>query len=137
MSRFTGPLAVTFLAASSGLAHLDQALVWECGKEGSGRTVEVPRGFVSDGITAPRFAWWFLPPWGHGATRAAVLHDWGLDRLAAGVPLPDMPTRQAVDAEFHLALLACGVSRPLAAIMWAAVRFTSVWSATKNPGRAI
>lgn len=103
MSRFTGPLAVTFLGARSGLAHLDQALIWEIGEEGSGREVRVPRGFVSDGITAPRLVWWLLPPWGHGATRAAI------------------------DAEFHRALRACGVSRPLAALMWTAVRLAAAW----------
>ena len=122
MSRFTGPLAVTFLAARSGLAHLDQPLIWECGAEGSGRTVVIPRGFVSDGITAPRLAWWLIPPWGHGGTRAAMLHDWGLHLLRRGEPHPCMPTRAAVDAEFRRALAACGVGPVLRTVMWVGVR---------------
>ena len=127
MSRFTGPLAVTFLAASSGLAHLDQPLIWELGEEGSGRTVEVPRGFVSDGITAPRLVWWLLPPWGHGATRAAILHDWLLRNWRDGTAPEELTTRAAIDAEFHRALRACGVAYPLAFAIWAAVRLAAAW----------
>lgn len=127
MSRFSGPLAVTFLSARSGQASLDQPLIWEAGKEGSGREVVIPRGFVSDGITAPRWLWWIIPPWGHGGTRAAMLHDFGLDLLRAGRPHPHMPTRAAVDREFRLALAACGVGPILRSMMWAGTRFQSAF----------
>lgn len=129
MSRFTGPLAVTFLAARSGLASLDQPLVWEVDAEGSGRVVTIPAGFVSDGVTAPRFTWWLLPPWGHGATRAAILHDFALGRLRAGYPLPGLADRRAIHAEFRQALLACGVMPALALFLWAGTRTASLKAA--------
>lgn len=35
----------------------------------------VPRGFVTDFASVPRFLWWLFPPYGKH-TRAAVVHDW-------------------------------------------------------------
>lgn len=134
MSRFTGPLAVTFLSAKSGLASLDQPLVWEVGEEGSGEEVVIPRGFVTDGVTSPRPLWWLIPPWGHAGTRAAMLHDFGLDLIRAGTPHPHMPTRRDVDHEFHLALRACGVGPVTAWIMWVGVR---LWSLSRGSAEAV
>ena len=135
MSRFTGPLAVTFLSAQSGLASLDQPLVWEVGEEGSGEEVIIPPGFVTDGVTSPRLVWWLIPPWGHPGARAAMLHDFGLGLIKAGAPHRHMPTRRAVDDEFHLALLACGVSPVIALSMWAGVRLWSLWAVVRDrPG---
>ena len=122
MSRFTGPIRIELLEARSRTGRLLEPLVWECGHEGSGREVVVPAGFESDGITTPRLLWWLLPPWGHGATRAAILHDYGLARLRLGKPHRHMPTRAAVDREFRLALRATGVALPLRWAIWLAVR---------------
>lgn len=127
MSRFTGPLRIELLSARSRHARLLEPLVWEAGEAGSGREVVVPAGFVSDGVTAPRPLWWLVPPWGHGATRAAILHDYGLARLAAHDPHPHIPTRADVDAEFQMALVACGVAPILAGIMVVGVRAWSRW----------
>ena len=82
-------------------------------------------------MASPRRAlWWLLPPWGHGATRAAILHDYGLARLQAGDPHPFLPTRAAVDREFRLALAATGVSAWLRWAIWAAVR---AWGIVRTP----
>lgn len=78
--------------------------------------VYVPRGFVSDGASVPRFLWALIPP--DGLHRAAALaHDWlyathGAQRF----------TRAEADAFFRLLLVAAGVSRAKAALMWLAVR---------------
>ncbi|RFC63591.1 DUF1353 domain-containing protein [Fulvimarina endophytica] len=126
MSRFTGPLAVTFLSAKTGLASLDQPLIWEVGEEGSGKEVVIPRGVVSDGVTSPRIIWWLVPPWGSKATRPAMLHDFGICLIKMGEPHTHMPTRKAVDHEFWLALQACGIGPIAAAIMWMGVRSWSL-----------
>jgi len=48
----------------------------------SGKSVEnatllinVPKGFITDGVTIPWFFWWFIPPWGQ-ETAAAIIHDY-------------------------------------------------------------
>lgn len=41
-------------------------------------TVKVPKGFVTDGASVPKWLQWLLPPWG-AYGQAAVLHDYLLD----------------------------------------------------------
>ena len=130
MSRFTGPIRIELLEARSRTGRLLEPLVWECHHEGSGREVVVPAGFESDGVTAPRLLWWLLPPWGHGATRAAILHDYGLARLRDGDPHPYLPNRAAIDREFRLALRATGVTAWLRWAIWLSVR---VYGALRRP----
>jgi hypothetical protein len=38
-------------------------------------TIEVPKGFITDGVTIPWFLWWVMAPWGQ-ETAAAIIHDW-------------------------------------------------------------
>lgn len=37
--------------------------------------INVPKGFITDGVTIPWFLWWFIPPWGQ-ETAAAIIHDY-------------------------------------------------------------
>ena len=37
--------------------------------------VQVPKGFVTDGASVPRFLWWLFPPVGRYFT-SAVIHDY-------------------------------------------------------------
>lgn len=126
MSKFTGSLRVEFVSAKDRNAVLLEPLVWEAEEKGSGKEVEVPSGYKSDGISSPRLLWWLIPPHGHPASRAAWVHDYLLDLFREGRPHRYAPNRKAVDAQFYLALQACGISRWLAWCMWAGVR-TNAW----------
>jgi hypothetical protein len=78
----------------------------------------VPAGFLSDGTSVPRLLWWWEPPWGR-AVRASILHDYLYYRIEIGTATL---TRRQSDLVFHEALLAVGVDRITAKIMWAFVR---------------
>jgi hypothetical protein len=83
--------------------------------------VTVPAGFRTDGASIPRALWWLEPPWGRAAA-AAVVHDRLYALRRAGTPHAAAMTRRQCDALFHAALLASGVPRPVAWLLWAAVR---------------
>lgn len=117
MSRFTGPVRVEFQTARSRWVKLLENLIWDCDYEGSAVQVIIPAGFESDGVTSPRFLWSLLPPWGHPATRAALLHD---HMISVGYP------RAYCDRQFYLALRAIGVGPVLATVMWLGVRAFSM-----------
>lgn len=73
----------------------------------------VPPGFVTDFASVPRmpFIWWLMSDYGHPA---AVVHDYLCERR--------LYPRKFVDNVFFHALLACGVPRWRAALMYSAVR---------------
>lgn len=71
----------------------------------------IPSGHISDGATVPRILWPVIHPFGRW-TKAAILHDYLLTVLP----------REQADREFRKALVATGVRKPLAWLMWAAVR---------------
>jgi hypothetical protein len=57
---------------------------------------EVPRGFVCDGASVPRFFWRFLGhPYDRHHVRGGVKHDWG---YAVG---GDRKRRKALDVEYR------------------------------------
>lgn len=120
MSIFTGSLVIEELRPGR-LWRLAQPLHYEVGAEGSGKWIEVPAGFQTDGATLPAPLKLMLAVWGTYG-RAACLHDYCYGQLLNGTPLADIPTRQAADNEFHIAMRACGTGKALAFIMWAAVR---------------
>lgn len=77
------------------------------------RSVKVPKGFVTDLATIPRFFWWVLPPQGNYG-HAAILHDWLYwDRKT---------TREVADRVFDVAMDEMAVAPPVRKAMWAAVR---------------
>nr|DAX46286.1 MAG TPA: Protein of unknown function (DUF1353) [Ackermannviridae sp.] len=43
-------------------------------KVGIDTTIQIPRGFVSDGASIPRFLWTIFPPF-HRWTDSAIIHD--------------------------------------------------------------
>lgn len=120
MSAFTGPLVIEEITPGR-LWKLRDSIRYEAGAEGSGHFIVVPVGFQTDGVTMPASLRLFLAVWGTYG-RAACIHDYGYSLLRAGTPHPLMPTRGAVDDEFHTAMRACGTSACLALLMWAAVR---------------
>lgn len=118
MSRFTGPLRIELSETEQRHATLLEPLIWERDFKGSNDVVNVPIGFGSDGVTVPRIFWSILPPWGHPATRAAVLHDWLLTLDG---------DRADADKQFFLALKAVGVNKFLANICYFGVRICSLY----------
>lgn len=126
MSRFTGPLSIAF-DDTGRKATLLEPLVWDVDEKGSGLSVTVPTGFTSDGATVPRILWWLMPAWGDKGTRAAILHDFILDRMKDLYPLPGLETRERADWQFYLALKALGVGEFRARILWGGVRAYSIY----------
>lgn len=108
------------------LWSLLEPLVWEADYLGSGKVVRVPAGFITDGASVPRVLWALLPPTG-SYMRAAALHDYLLWRLKRGEPNSHVPTRREADRQFHLAMLAIGVNRLVAFVMWAGVRLIGMF----------
>lgn len=135
--RFTKHLTVTFNPTKSDkLATIENNLVWEIFYTGKylpknvdnlseDEFVIIPAGFVSDGVTAPRFLWWIFPPWGHPSTRAAMLHDYLLLRYKTNKPHPKFILRSLIDNVFYESLRACGVNIFLSYLMWISVRYMS------------
>lgn len=122
MSRFTGPLKVSFSEAR--YAVLWEDLVWEIGHVGSGEEIRVPAGFHSDGASVPRLLWAIMPAWGDKGTRAAILHDWMLDQAKALTTNKSAyrKARALADRQFYDALLALGVARWRALVCYLGVR---------------
>ena len=74
MSRFTEALVVSPLSDGNTWVVL-KSFGYDVGEEGSGNTVEVKKGFVTDFASIPRLFWILLPRWGKYGN-AAVIHDW-------------------------------------------------------------
>lgn len=120
--RLTGPLKLEFgdWGPDVGrVAILLEPLTW--------RGITVPAGFMTDGASVPRILWWFLPPWGDRATRAAIIHDFACDMLKAGTPVPGGETRAGCDGLFLAALLDLEVAPWRARLCWAGVRAYSIF----------
>lgn len=135
MSAFTGSLIIEELQPGR-LWRLVGPLRYEADAEGTGRWIEVPAGFETDGATLPAALRLVLAVWGTYG-RAACIHDLGYRLIASGTPHPHMPTRAAADREFYTAMLACGTSSILAWLMWASVRvfgwaYLSPWARKIN-----
>ena len=72
MSSFTVPISSTQLEAR--LWRLDKSFRYYAGENRSGYYFDVEAGFLFDGGSIPRFAWWVDAPNGDGA-QAYCLHD--------------------------------------------------------------
>ena len=94
-----------------------------------GRSIAVPRGFVTDYASVPRipFAFWLF---GGKARKAAVVHDF-LYRQGAALDPP--VTRAQADAVFREAAEASGQPGWRRAAMWAAVRAFGWTAYVDNP----
>lgn len=119
MSDFTGPLTIT-QTANWREWIIETPLRYEIGGLGTGRFIEVPVGFLTDGASIPRLLWWLLPTWGV-YSRAAVVHDYLYDRIEAEKPNQYAPNFQAANDIFLEAMKVCGVPWLLRHLMWLAV----------------
>jgi hypothetical protein len=121
-------------------------LIWNGTK---GDTFTVPIGFITDFATVPRFLIWKVRPYGP-YTRAAVLHDWLLERLAEWsrrhlgnvviAPIDgsdDQPPANSRDCDgiFRRAMEDLGVSWLTRWQMWASVRLAACFNSRRSYGR--
>lgn len=112
MSGFTDPLAVE--ARTDGMWRTLRMVSFEIGREGSGLTVTIPAGSVTDFWTFPWWARWILNPTDARYAAAPLLHD-----LLYRDPAWD---RMSADGIFYDAMRALGVARWRAVLIWAGVR---------------
>ena len=109
MSAYTEHVSI---APVGGMWELENPLLWELGKKGSGLLVEVPRGFKTDLASIPWYGRAIFKTADATFAKASILHDFllesGWSPITAG-------------AEFANALIADGVARWRATIMGLAV----------------
>lgn len=103
------------------------AIQHELRYEGNEDIFAVPRGFITDFATVPRFATWLVPVYGL-YTKVAILHDWFI-KYAIGAGL--LSSKDA-DGIFRRVLQEEGVPPLMAWIMWTGVR----WGALTNKRRS-
>lgn len=84
-------------------------------------TIEVPKGFVTDGASIPRVFHALLGPFGE-YFEAALIHDWGYSSLN------DKFTRKEVDLLFKEAMFNLGIKWPTREAIYRAVRIGGFWS---------
>ena len=125
MSDFTGPLTLTHLAADNWrLWKVESPLRYQMT---NGQAVTVPIVFLTDGTSVPRYLWSILPTFGRHS-RASIVHDYLIDRIKVGTPVPLATTRAKADGVFYEALRDCGVNVIWRSVMWAAVRVAGIIS---------
>ena len=112
MSRFTEILLVSPLADGKSWV-IKKDFGYDVGEEGSGDTINVPIGFMTDFASVPRPLWWLIPKWGKYGN-AAVIHDycyWEQSR-----------SRKESDSIFREAMQVLEVSKWKTFLMYWAVR---------------
>lgn len=114
MSSFTAPLE---LRPVGGLWETARQFAYEIGWLGSGLTIEVEKGFLTDLGTIPFLFRWFLDPSDPKASAAFVLHD-KLCLLCNEGKF----SRRTADAIFHEAMLVLRVPHWKAYLMFLGVR---------------
>ena len=74
MSRFTHTLLVSPVPDGKRWV-IKSDFGYDVGEEGSGETINVPVGFITDFASVPRLLWWLFPKWGKYGN-AAIIHDY-------------------------------------------------------------
>ncbi|MGH1540052.1 MAG: DUF1353 domain-containing protein [Arenicella sp.] len=74
MSQFTNPLVVSPMNDGKFWV-IREAFQYDLGSEGSGNSIVVPVGFVTDFTSVPVGFRFLIPKWGRYG-KAAVIHDW-------------------------------------------------------------
>ena len=125
MGAFTSELTITQLSGGDRYAwrlwRLAEPLVYEIGDCGSGRTILVSKGFITDGPSIPRFLWSMLPVWATWS-RAGVIHDYLCCLIALNRPHHEAPTRDQADRIFWEAMNVLNVGRLQMALLYLGVR---------------
>lgn len=95
----------------------------------SGWIINVPKGFVTDLASVPRFLWPLFPPFGT-YTRAAVLHDFLYDQHRRRVK---HYSRAFADAILLEAMADCCTPRLVRWCVWSGVRLGGFFAWQHNP----
>ncbi|MHC4498620.1 MAG: DUF1353 domain-containing protein [Planctomycetota bacterium] len=112
MSIFTENLIVSPLPDGKTWVSR-KAFSYDVGEEGSGETIKVPAGFITDFASVPRLFWAFFPTWGKYGN-AAVIHDY----LYWEQSYP----RERADGIFLEGMLVLGVEKGKAKLLYNAVK---------------
>lgn len=118
---FNAPLLIT--PAGGGKYATCKSFSFDVGFKGSGLTVTVPQGYLTDLASIPRPFWWLLQPFDPQYAAAAVLHDFLLSWQSIDGDPFDHAT---ADAIFYEAMRILGVPLWKAVLMYLAVRLWAV-----------
>jgi hypothetical protein len=130
MSRFTKILTVSPLGDGKTW-YLREEFGYDIGSEGSGHSIEVPAGFLTDFASVPRPLWWLFPTWGRYGN-AAVIHDFCYSQHCV--------TRRRADQVFLEGMIVLGVGRFTRTMLFTAVRLfggPSWWSSGRRKARGL
>ena len=112
MSRFTNMLLVSPLPdGKTWIIRSDFG--YDIGAEGSGETINIPVGFMTDFASVPRLLWGVIPRWGKYGN-AAVVHDYAYWEQTY--------SRKRADEIFLEGMTVLGVSNILRRTIYYAVR---------------
>lgn len=134
-ARFVGVLKTSFSLKASNLLDqdywmVDQTFYFYLNNETS---VEVPKGYLTDGASVPRLLWAFIPPWG-AYGQAAVLHDYLCEYLTVTTERNDVKiSRKECDAILNHAMLLVGVPWFKRWLIYLAVCFYRIVFCVSNP----
>ena len=118
MSRFTEVLVVSPLADGRTWVTRRE-FGYDIGEEGSGNSIDVPVGFMTDFASVPRALWMILPRWGKYGN-AAVIHDYCYWKQSG--------SRKESDRIFHEAMEVLKVGTFTISLMYYAVRLFGCWA---------
>ena len=130
MSRFTEILTVSPLG-DGRTWFLREEFGYDIGSEGSGHSIDVPAGFLTDFASVPRPFWWLFPTWGRYGN-AAVIHDFCYWQQELG--------RWHADQVFLEAMGVLGVGRVTRTVLFSAVRVfggLSWWRAKRRRAQGL
>jgi hypothetical protein len=124
MSSFTDPLIVTPMKDGRNW-KLVKPFSYHVGSKFSRTVITVPKGFVTDFASVPRFLWGWIPYWGKWG-KASVIHDY--------LYSTHQVERSITDAIFYEAMLVEGTNPRITQLMYYAVRLFG-WMAWHPKGK--
>ncbi len=126
MSAFTENLIVSPLPDGRTWV-LRKQFSYDVGTEGSGETIKVPAGFITDFASVPRPFWWIFPKWGRYGN-AAVIHDYLYWAQEEQYP------KNRADEIFLEAMMVLNTGKLTADILYCAVKYFGrfAWNSNKK-----
>lgn len=112
---------VTVTKIDKQLWRLDKPLHYEAGDEGSEHWIVVPKDFVTDGASIPKFLQAIYKPEGL-YFRAAIIHDYLVRCYRLGEPHFEASTPYAIDMRFAEAMLWMKVPKGIVQTFFYALR---------------
>lgn len=108
---------------------LNERVVWK----GNEDTISVPRGFITDFATIPKFLHGFIGPTGK-YWRASVIHDWLLKTLRMKPTFQRQASPRDIDGIFRKICREEGIPVVLCWLLWVGVRLGALGSRERRPG---